>query len=342
MHLAQAMNTTNNIQANNNKEEKKNMFYGRYQNYNLIQPIGDSHLYPVYLAQHQDTNETVVIKTMDLKDESYANEAMIFGLGSHKHIIECKETIENTEAEFSPEVRRSNKFNNTNGSAAAKNAVVMEHAENGDFFNFLVQGPLSESITRYYFEQLLSAIEHLHSHQYCHLDIKLENILLDGEFNVKLTDFGFATQIQENKKLFKKVGTPGCRPPEMWKLGTDFKGYDGAKTDVFQLGVLLYIFLTGMPPFSEANYADLWYRPAIIGRWDAFWSFKERAMKTRKNAPKSFSNDFKALITEMLTPESDIRPTLDEIRESSWFKNTRPATQEEVMAEMKKRREQAN
>ena len=322
------------------KQEAKSDFLGIFGSYNLIKPLGDSHLFPVYLAQHQDSTETVVLKYMSVKDESFANEMEVFKMPEHPRIVKCKDTLSNLSVEFGAESKSANKILLTENEKGPSNAMVLELAAHGDLFNYLIQGPLSENITRYYFEQVLDAIEHMHKNGFCHLDIKLENLLVSEDFGLKLTDFGFATRLDEGKKLLKKVGTPGCRPPEMWRFGSDYKGYDGAKADSFQLGVLLYILLTGMPPFSEAKISDPWYKPAYVGKWDVFWSFKERALKTRKGGPKSFSTKFKELITSMLCLDSEIRPTLQEIRESSWFTSTAPASHEEVLKEMSKRKEQ--
>ena len=311
---------------------------GTIAQYNITKRLGDEHLYPVYVAQHGEHHEnSCVIKVMETDDDSFINECSIFELPEHKNIIKAKDLLTNVQVEVQDKTRELKNLKSFD-TKKQQNIVVMELAENGDIFNYVTQGPFSESITRYYFEQILDAVEYLHDNIFCHLDLKLENILLDKEFTIKLTDFGFASKIEEGKRLYNKVGTPSYRPPEMWKVGNDFKGYTGDKADVFQLGVLLYIFITGMPPFTEAQYGDVWYRPAIAGRWEVFWSFKEKAMKARSQGPKVFGDDFKTLLTQLLCPDEILRPNIQEIRESDWYKKVKCATYEEVSAEMNKRK----
>jgi len=218
-------------------------------------------------------------------------------------------------------------------SCITKNALVLELAPHGDLFNYVLRGALPETVTRYYMEQLFDAMEHLHTNGYCHADIKLENILLDDSFKVKLTDFGFSCNILERKLIEKKTGTPSYRPPEMW--AEEYKGHNGIATDIFQLGVVLYILTTGMPPFHEANRSDPHYKTALAGRWDMFWMLKQRDFKVKKVA--SPSDDLKDLLVQMLSPNIEDRPSIEKIRDSNWFKKTRPATEEEVSVEMKRR-----
>jgi serine/threonine protein kinase len=69
-------------------------------------------------------------------------------------------------------------------------------------------------IFRFYY-QVLQAVQHCHSHNVVHRDIKPENILLDKDFNVKLTDFGFAKVLNNNERLYEVCGTPGYLAPEL-------------------------------------------------------------------------------------------------------------------------------
>jgi serine/threonine protein kinase len=68
--------------------------------------------------------------------------------------------------------------------------LVMELAQGGELFTYLTLGPLPSRIARTYFQQLVSAVEHCHSHGVFHRDLKPENLLLDSNFALKVTDFG--------------------------------------------------------------------------------------------------------------------------------------------------------
>lgn len=74
--------------------------------------------------------------------------------------------------------------------------TVLEYAKNGILFDKLKCGkPFDEEVARYYFQQLIGALEYLHLKGFVHRDLKLENLLLDEENNLKLADFGFSTVI---------------------------------------------------------------------------------------------------------------------------------------------------
>lgn len=95
--------------------------------------------------------------------------------------------------------------------------MTMEYCPNGDLFSVIKKhGPINPAVSRYIFKQLLSAVDYLHtSLQVSHMDLKLENILLDSAFNVKLCDFGFS---EENNRLLREnKGTDGYKAPEIYK-----------------------------------------------------------------------------------------------------------------------------
>lgn len=313
---------------------------GHLNGYLILHPVGEGHLFPVFVALDPSDNRLVVIKIMDPTESAFINEAEVFKLKAHNRIVCCKSLIEGGKfivedkyLTLKDRVRLAGSKTSPEPSYLLKNALVLELAPFGDLFNYVLFGPLSAGVTRFYMEQLLDAIEHLHVNGYCHSDIKLENILLDENFNIKLTDFGYSNSIFDGKVIDKKTGTPSYRPPEMWI--DDFKGHNGVKTDIFQLGIVLFILLSGMPPFHEANPLDTYYKTALAGRWDLFWMLKQRDFKTKK--VPGFSDELKVLLTQMLSPKLEERPSLEEIRTSSWFANTKPATEEEVSIEMKRR-----
>mgnify|MGYP000844692162 CR=1 FL=1 len=73
---------------------------------------------------------------------------------------------------------------------------LLEYAEHGTFLEFVNNKPMNESIVRFYFRQLLDGVRYMHQKGICHRDIKLENLLLDGHYNLKLSDFGFSANLQ--------------------------------------------------------------------------------------------------------------------------------------------------
>ena len=128
---------------------------------------------------------------------------------------------------------------------------------NGEIFDYIYEGgDLSEPICRFYFKQLLKALNFLHANGFCHRDIKLENILLDDEFNLKLVDFGFSCPLKgRNGKGFesRKLGTPMYMAPEI--INGDF--YKGEVVDLFAAAVCLFMMKNSNPPMERANIKDV-------------------------------------------------------------------------------------
>lgn len=129
--------------------------------------------------------------------------------------------------------------------------LVLEYCQYGDLFDIILKnGALPERIAKKLFLQLLDAVEHLHLKlKIAHLDIKLENILIGDNFKLKLCDFGFIEDL--SNRILKRSGTDGYRAPEVYHYNNE--GFEGDKADIFALGVVLFIMIFGMPPFSMAT-----------------------------------------------------------------------------------------
>ena len=81
------------------------------------------------------------------------------------------------------------------GKTKKRGYIATEMCQNGDLFDFWAESrSFSEPTTRYFFSQLVDGLRYMHTKGYAHCDIKIENILLDDNFGVKLADFGFATK----------------------------------------------------------------------------------------------------------------------------------------------------
>jgi len=103
--------------------------------------------------------------------------------------------------------------------------------------------PFNEAEAAYILNQLASAINHCHSKNIIHCDIKPENIMIDENNNVTLIDFGLS-KIYSKKLLEFSCGTPAYMAPEcLMKKYTD-------KCDVWSFGIILYILMTGRLPFE--------------------------------------------------------------------------------------------
>ncbi|VDD93751.1 unnamed protein product [Enterobius vermicularis] len=158
---------------------------------------------------------------------------------------------------------------------------------------------VTEPEARYFTSQVVSACDYLHSHCIIHRDLKLGNLFLDDEMQVKVGDFGLATIVDyvgERKKTL--CGTPNYIAPEM----LDKKGHS-YEVDIWSLGCILYTLLVGKPPFETM-------------------SLKETYQKIKNNdyvIPKRISPDATHLISCLLAAVPSKRPNIQEVSKFDFF-----------------------
>ncbi len=86
-----------------------------------------------------------------------------------------------------------------------------------------------------------------------HRDIKLDNILLTSQGDVKICDFGVSKLVEKNEVMKEQCGTPAYIAPEVFEN----KGYEGYSSDVWSAGVVLFAMLYGAVPFKASNISEL-------------------------------------------------------------------------------------
>eukprot|EP01023_Acetabularia_acetabulum_P065365 TRINITY_DN8646_c0_g2_i1.p1 TRINITY_DN8646_c0_g2~~TRINITY_DN8646_c0_g2_i1.p1 ORF type:complete len:357 (+),score=52.62 TRINITY_DN8646_c0_g2_i1:350-1420(+) len=132
-------------------------------------------------------------------------------------------------------------------------SIVMEYAPGGDMFEYVVKkGGLKEEEARWFFQQLIIAVDYCHRMGVISRDIKLENTLLDHSPRplLKLCDFGYSKHEYYHSAASSRVGTPAYLAPEVI-LSTGPRTYDGKMSDVWSCGVMLYVMLVGAYPFER-------------------------------------------------------------------------------------------
>ncbi|KAI4110199.1 MAG: hypothetical protein L6R37_000092 [Teloschistes peruensis] len=178
-----------------------------------------------------------------------------------------------------------------------------------ELYNHLLRhGPIPPEKVKKIFTQLVGAVAYVHNMSCVHRDLKLENILLDKNENVKLCDFGF-TRDYEGKMSYLQTfcGTVCYSAPEMLRG----EKYAGEKVDVWSLGIILFALLTGELPFDD----------------DDDMITKHKILTTEPNYPESMPVDAKALIGQLLSKRPLIRPTLADILTNPFLVDHAPQQQ---------------
>ena len=163
---------------------------------------------------------------------------------------------------------------------------ILEYIQGGELFTLLRTKrtfPIPQA--RFYIAHIITIFEYLHSKNIVYRDLKPENILINKNGYLKLTDFGFAKQL-ENEKTYTLCGTPEYLAPEIILN----KGH-GKAVDWWTLGILLYEMLVGIDPFSDDDPMKTY----------------QKILKGKINFPKTINKDAKSLIKHLLTQDTSKR-----------------------------------
>ena len=140
------------------------------------------------------------------------------------------------------------------------NLLIMDYCHNKSLFDYLKRRKrknkntfISERKSKVFFKQTVLGLEYLHKNRIIHNDIKLGNLFLTHDFNIKIGDFGLSTQFysstDKNDIDYKICGTPNFASPENVGNSNKHKGHS-YPSDIWALGVSLYNMLFGVPPFE--------------------------------------------------------------------------------------------
>lgn len=208
--------------------------------------------------------------------------------------------------------------------------LVQEMASHGELFEYLMHtGKFEEPLARYCFQKLMAGLGACHGQGLAHRDLKPENVLLSKDFTLKLADFGFAYPFRKQEELRvmrTELGTRGYMAPEIGR------GNYSEKVDYFSSGVILFILLSGFPPFRQTNGDDWWFEKIMSNRWNLFWQAHERKAQ--------FSASAKQLIEGMLAANADDRFDLQQILSSDWVTDSNQMTKAQFRQAMQQRKEE--
>ncbi|CAD6184684.1 unnamed protein product [Caenorhabditis auriculariae] len=182
---------------------------------------------------------------------------------------------------------------------------VCEYAENGDLLSKIKrERRIAEPQAKRIFLQIIEALKYLHSVKVVHRDLKCENVYLDRNDNVKLGDFGFARLLEKNDNTTTFCGSRAYAAPEILSA----LPYDAYMSDIWSLGVVLFIMVTGCMPYNDT---------------DAYKMLRRQIEhKVRFPSSTPISNEAKNLIYNIMDPRPNNRPNLRQICKHSWLSDT--------------------
>ncbi|KAJ7461784.1 kinase-like domain-containing protein [Mycena galericulata] len=204
--------------------------------YYMLQTLGEGEFGKVKLGLHSKYGEEVAVKLIrretadnEGKMAKIAREIEILDMLKHPNIVRLYDVIE-TDKFF---------------------GIILEYASGGELFDhILAHRYLRERDACRLFSQLISGVWYMHSKNIVHRDLKLENLLLDRNRNLIITDFGFANHFSRNRNDLMETmcGSPCYAAPEL--VNSDGL-YVGTAADVWSCGVILFAMCAGYLPFDD-------------------------------------------------------------------------------------------
>ena len=277
----------------------KKTFIGKFDgifldNYEVIKQLGKGGYGKVYRVKNRKTGEIRACKhlsKLSIKNlEKFEREINILIKSDHPCIIKLYEIFESKRSLY----------------------LIMEECKGGEVFDKIIEHiqnkkMYTEKNAANIFIQMMSAVEYCHNNGICHRDLKPENLLYLNQGSeidnpIKVIDFGLSQVISPNKKLKTKVGTAYYVSPEI------LKGSYTEKCDIWSAGVILYILLSGSPPFNGQNDNEI-YKKISQFKFD----YPERKWA-------NISDEAKDLINHMITPENE-RYNAKQVLSHPWLKN---------------------
>lgn len=198
--------------------------------------------------------------------------------------------------------------------------LILEICTGGELFDTIVKnGYLTEKAGAILVQQMLAAIYYMHDHKIMHRDLKPENFLFSNKQEdspLKVIDFGLGAKFEKGDKMATKAGTPYYVAPQV------LKGAYNEKCDIWSTGVIMFILLSGYPPFYGEKDAEILAK-VRKGKF---------SFPTEADDGVEFSAAAKDLITKMLTYDEDQRPSAQTCLGHKWLANVGEAKDAKVNA----------
>lgn len=265
--------------------------------YHLGRCIGKGNFSEVHIGVHRETGERVAVKVVDtLKTEQFSKKSRSVALNIDSEMEVLRTLSHPNIIKYFGMYRSPTNVH-----------LVLEYADGGDLLNRILEmGCYSEEAGKVVFSQICAGVAYLHSREICHRDLKPDNVLLTADGVAKISDFGLArhasSQSENNFRTY--CGTPHYFAPEMFKLQKQQVDGYGKAVDVWSLGVILYIIVSGRPPFDDENLGE-----QVV---NGIFEFDGPEFE-------SVSDNAKDLISRLMTVDPKLRLTANEALRHVWL-----------------------
>ncbi|XP_072034714.1 cAMP-dependent protein kinase catalytic subunit PRKX-like [Amphiura filiformis] len=227
-----------------NNNDRKRQY--KLEDFELMSTVGTGTFGRVVLARDKKNKEYMALKILNITD--------IIKLKQTEHVLNEKAILSATNHPFIVQLAWSHHTDTFL-------YMVLEYICGGELFTYLRNmGRFNAATARFFASEITSALEHLHKNDIVYRDLKPENVLLDRDGHIKLTDFGFAKKLRD--RTWTLCGTPEYLAPEIIQS----KGH-GKPVDWWALGILIYEMLVGYPPFYDENPFGI-YEKILEGKID--------------------------------------------------------------------------
>jgi serine/threonine-protein kinase len=274
----------------------------RLGNYELRRRLGEGGMAQVYLARDVRLGREVAVKVLDrtLADrpgfrERFMREARVAAALDHPNIVPLFD-FGDTEALF----------------------LVMPFVSGGSLQEVLPRAPLPIGEVVTYGSQIADALEYAHHRKVVHRDVKPANMLIHADGRLMLSDFGLAKIVNATSKLQAPRNRPDAGTPE-YMAPEQVVGNSDARSDIYGLGVVLYLLLTGRLPFSgstshEVMQAHLYKDPKPLRVYNpsvplAMEAVVMRAMAKEPSDRFQRAGELGAALLSALIADADDAPT---------------------------------
>ena len=300
-------------------------------NYKKIKIIegGEGGYGKVYKVKQINNNKIYALKESKKKNcQSFQRE--IYALNK---ISEYKKKQDKNYKSYT--INMIDNFREKNKKGQEKIYIVLEYMPNGTLSEYFEnnQKIFQEKYAKYLFSKIAKGVQEIHNSKLCHLDLKLENILLDENYNPIICDFGFS--MDSSQKIERYFYSPGYAPKEIF----EGKPYEGIKADIFSLGVVLFHIVTNKSIFYNKNKfipekndnfdtyidEDKYYKLIKEGKNDDYW-------KVVIGEELNLSVEFKDLVINMIAYNPEVRLTIDQIINHPWLEEINKLTEKEKIA----------